>query len=118
MGLRDWFTPRNPEAAPNPAAAGAMLPAEVVAIIAAARVKDAGRDDTQGNPRIFVTAPGLGQFRWVDLDDAADRFAGEFPELTPVQCYRAAQHIEAAVGDAGVCAMQRRQTRRNWVWDW
>ncbi|WP_198289574.1 hypothetical protein [Paracoccus sp. N5] len=117
MGLRDWFSPRGAHR-PAPAAPGNMLPAEVVAVVQAASIRNANRPDAEGSPIIHVTAPALGRFRWVDLDKAADRISDAWPELTPAQCFRAAQLIEAAVGDAAIASLQRGQPRRSWVWDW
>lgn len=117
MGLRDWFTPRSAHR-PVPAAPGNMLPAEIVAVVQAVRVFAGGRPDVEGNPIVTVQIPVLGRFRWQDLDKAADRIADAFPELTPTQCFRAAQLIEAAVGDAAIRQMQRKEPRRSWVWDW
>lgn len=117
MGMRDWFSPRAPEPASRPSP-GMLLPPEVVATVQAARIHDAAREDADGNPIIYVQAASLGRFRWTDLDKAADRIAEAFPELTPVQCFRAAQLIETAVGDAALLRMQRKAPQRSWVWDW
>lgn len=115
MGLRGWFSPRNPEA---PAAPGNLLPADVIATVQAARVHHLAGPDADGNPIIYVRAPGLGKFRWTDLDKAADRIADAFPELPPAQCFRAAQLIETEVGDAAIRDLKRQERRRSWVWDW
>lgn len=117
MGLRDWFSPRGAQR-PVPAAPGNLLPAEVVATVSAARVHHANRPDAEGNPIIYVRMPGLSRFRWTELDKAADLLADVFPELTPAQCFRAAQLIEAAVGDAAIARLRRDEHRNNWIWGW
>lgn len=117
MTLRDWFSPRSSHR-PASAVPGNMLPAEVVAVVQAARIHNANRPDAEGSPIIYVTVPALGRFRWTDLDKAADRISDAWPELTATQCFRAAQLIETAVGDAAIRQMQRKEPHRRWVWDW
>ena len=65
MGLRGWFSPRRSEQ-PETARASAMLPAEVVAVVQAARIFANRRPDAEGNQIVTVQAPALGRFRWQD----------------------------------------------------
>lgn len=115
--LGPWLGRSSDRAAPAPAASDNTLPADLLACLDCARVRDARKPDEDGLPRIKVRAPGLGEFRWDGIEDAAERVAALWPELSPPQCVRAAQILEVTVGDVGMARLQKRE-RRPWVWDW
>lgn len=115
--LVQWFGPRRQEVQDTRPVTN-ILPPELVEIIRAARVTYSPRPDAEGNHIVYVRAPGLGKWRWKDLEHAADKVAAIFFELTPTQCFRAAQLIEAAVTDAAVRSMCREESRKSWIWDW
>ncbi|MFJ1293276.1 hypothetical protein ACEPPZ_14515 [Paracoccus yeei] len=93
------------------------LPAELVATIQAARVRRSPRPDAEGNEIVKVRAVTLGEFRWQGIEDAAERIERIWPELTPALCVRAAQLLEAIVGNAAMDDLKRKGERRPWVWD-
>lgn len=114
--LGPWLGRSSDTAAPAPVASGNPLPPDLLACLDRARVRDARKPDPDGLPRIKVRAPAFGEFRWGGLEDAADRVAALWPELSPAQCVRAAQLLEATVSDVATLRLQTR--RRPWVWDW
>ncbi len=95
------------------------LPPEVVATIAAARVRCSDRPDQDGNPIVKIRAAALGEWRWSGIDDAAERIHQMWPDLTAPLCVRAAQLLEATVGNVAMDALRLEAPRRkSWVFDW
>ncbi|MTH36621.1 hypothetical protein GL279_18750 [Paracoccus limosus] len=115
--LGAWRGRSGDQVAPTAAASDRQLPPDLLACVDRARVRHSRRDDHEGNPIIKLRAPAFGEFRWLGLEDAADRVAVLWPELAPALCVRAAQLLEATVTDVAMAGVEKRK-RRPWVWDW
>ena len=90
------------------------LPAELVAAIGAASIMFRS-DDAEGNPRVSVIVPGIGNWRFDGISESAERIARAWPELTGPQARHAATLLSGQVAAANRLRFSGRPTRRSWA---